>query len=194
MFFELQRVAMLDFSNVSKCVPCKEVSVAITTDLLTWMHNDRNTEAHKAIINVHRQLQMVLYTRRYLQEMYPAFLRTKLDLILHLFSYINIWFGCENSLEALIGWELRRRGGSMFSWLSMRWANWNWLAFVYKLFWSDPSLWAVLSRLWPWESEGCILNTLLWPHNSCVQHTACSQCLRVEFQSPLISILPIYIY
>ena len=34
MFLELQLVAMLDFSNVSKSLPRKEVSVAITTGLL----------------------------------------------------------------------------------------------------------------------------------------------------------------
>jgi hypothetical protein len=34
MFLELQLVAMLDFSNVSKSLPRKEVSVAITSGLL----------------------------------------------------------------------------------------------------------------------------------------------------------------
>lgn len=80
-----------------------------------------------------------------------AGLHTKLDLIWHLFSNINILFWWENSWRCQHLVSDAWNGGCVlyfFGWLSWCRADWNELAIVYQFFWSDPSLWTWLS--WPW--------------------------------------------
>lgn len=65
---------------------------------------------------------------------------------------MNIWFWCENSpagpWTASVWWMMPEMEEDVFifSWLCRCRADWNGLAIVYKLLWSDPSLWTGLSR------------------------------------------------
>lgn len=68
---------------------------------------------------------------------------------------MNIWFWCENPpagpWTASVWWMMPEMEEDVFifSWLCRCMADWNGLAIVYKLLWSDPSLWTGLSQPWP---------------------------------------------
>lgn len=76
----------------------------------------------------------------------------------------------------------------IFSWLSMRRADWNGLAFVYKFFWSDPSLWALLSWPWPLGKLALHLSTL-----QCLVAAVFTVCHVSHCQSCELKVLPLLI-